>query len=245
MFCANWKMNKTVEEGKKFIEDLVEKIGNNYSVRDKEIIIFPNFCIIGGLSNLIKTKHYDYRYNIKLGAQNFFPARQGAYTGETSIEILQSVGVEYFLIGHSERRNILAETQEFIDKKVIFAMQNNVKTIYCFGENLEERKSGSFEEIIRKQLSIVNNINIIDNLFLAYEPIWAIGTGIRASVVDIIRIIELVRNITKNKVMNLLYGGSVDDCNIEELATIDGLLGYLVGTASLNAKKFTAIIFKG
>lgn len=241
LFCANWKMNKTLEEGREFINNLYSNLNINSLSEKKEIIIFPNFCLLASLSKLINSK----KYNIKLGAQNFFPAFAGAFTGEVSIEILKSVGAEYFLIGHSERRNIIAESQEFIDKKIRFALQNKVKIIYCFGESLEERENNQLEKSIKKQLEIVKEINISNNFYLAYEPVWAIGTGRRAKKNDIVEMIKLVEDMTKGKITSLIYGGSISDENIEELSQIDALCGYLVGSASLDERKFATIIMKG
>lgn len=240
LFCANWKMNKTIEESITYINKLVNILSEENFFK-RTIILFPNFCILNNLYILLKS----YSHNIKLGGQNFYPAKNGAYTGETSIEILKSAGAEYFLIGHSERRYILGESQDFINRKVLFAAQNNVKIIYCFGERLEDRNNNRTENVIREQLDIFNNIDSMDNLYFAYEPVWAIGTGVRAKKEDIIEMITMVKDISNNRITKLMYGGSIDEKNIGELSDIKDLGGYLVGSASLDPRKFAEIIKKG
>lgn len=240
LFCANWKMNKTAEESTRYIKDLISILSKDEFGKGM-IIIFPNFCFLNNLQEVLKF----YKVDIKLGAQNFYPVESGAYTGETSINMLQSLGVEYFLIGHSERRYILGETQDFINRKVFFGLEKKVKIIYCFGEKLEERNQNKTEEIIKNQLEVFNQVPITDNIYFAYEPVWAIGTGVRATKEDIVNMINYVRNISNNKINKLIYGGSIDENNVEELATIDSLCGYLVGSASLDVKRFAEIIRKG
>ncbi len=240
LFCANWKMNKTIEESLLYIKNLTETLKEE-EFNSKEIIIFPNPCVMESLWRIIGFYHY----NIKLGGQNFYPAKSGAYTGEVSIDILKDVGIEYFLIGHSERRHIFEETQDFIDKKVLFAIENKVKFIYCFGEKFEDRQNNKIEEVIKQQLNVFNNVNLTDNIYFAYEPVWAIGTGIRATKDDIIDIIMLVKKVSGGKITKLIYGGSVDDKNVGELSDIKSLCGYLVGSASLDPRKFAEIIRKG
>lgn len=240
LFCANWKMNKTVEEALVYIKNLTT-ILKEEEFNAQDIIIFPNLCTIDSLWRTIGFYHY----NIKLGGQNFYPVKSGAYTGETSIDILKSIGIEYFLIGHSERRHILGETQDFIDKKVLFAIENKVKIIYCFGEKLPDRKDNKIEEVIKQQLNVFNTIDLTNDIYFAYEPVWAIGTGIRATKQDITDMTTLVKDISKGKISKLIYGGSIDDKNVGELSNIKNISGYLVGSASLDPQKFAEIVRKG
>ena len=190
--------------------------------------------------------------NVHLGAQNMHWEEKGAYTGEISGEMLESVGVEYVIIGHSERRQYFGETDEIVNKKIKSAFENNLKPIVCVGESLEQKEEGKTEKIITEQtqkaLEGLTNEQIV-NTIIAYEPIWAIGTGKTATSEDANNSIKAIRNkireiygeeISQN--VMILYGGSVKSTNARELFETSDIDGALVGGASLKADEFAKIV---
>ena len=190
--------------------------------------------------------------NIKIGAQNMHFEEKGAYTGEVAGSMLKAIGVEYVIIGHSERRAYFAETDETVNKKVKAALRNELKPIVCVGETLEQRESGETEKIITTQTRLalegINEENI-EKIIIAYEPIWAIGTGKTATVDDASSSIHAIREeITKNYGQNIAdrviiqYGGSVKSSNSKELFAAPDIDGGLVGGASLDAVEFSKIV---
>jgi len=227
-FIANFKTNHTRETTTKYIEDLNNELKN---IDCSNILIFPPSTA------LQKGKE-----KIEVGVQNAYPILNGAYTGEIGVEQLKEFDINQILIGHSERREILKESQEFITQKFNFFMEQNFEIIYCIGEPLEVREKGEdalFEYLFSQFKGIDTNYS---KLTVAYEPIWAIGTGVSATKQDI----ELVHNRLKEKFdLPLLYGGSVKVDSISEIASIDSVDGVLVGSASLDAKGFSNLIKKG
>ena len=190
--------------------------------------------------------------NLIVGAQNVSQYDCGAYTGEISSTMLESMGVQYVAIGHSERRTIFNENNEIISEKIKKALQNNLKPIVCCGEPLEERKKGNYLNFVEEQLkSALFSLSEKDmeNIFIAYEPIWAIGTGETASAEQAQEVHKFIRNLLKEKFgentaenTTILYGGSVKPNNAKELFSKKDIDGALVGGASLNAKSFVDII---
>jgi len=227
-FYANFKMNHTRETTLKYIDDI------NHYLKDSEC---KNIYIFPPATALQKSKG-----KVTIGVQNGFFAQSGAYTGEIGLEQLREFSIDTILIGHSERREIFNETQEFIADKFNFYKNNNFNIVYCIGEPLEVRKEGEdalFDYLLSQFDGIDTNYK---KLTVAYEPIWAIGTGVSATTNDI----ELVHNRLKEKFsFDILYGGSVKIDSIEEIAKIDSVDGVLVGSASLNAKEFATLIKKG
>lgn len=190
--------------------------------------------------------------NIKIGAQNMHWEESGAYTGEVSGKMLKSIGVEYVIIGHSERRQYFNETDETVNKKIKAAFENELKPIVCVGETLEQRETGKAEEIITNQTKIALDgltEKQVENTIIAYEPIWAIGTGKTATADDANNSIKAIRNeIAKNYGQNIAnkviiqYGGSVKASNAKELFSTSDIDGGLVGGASLKVEEFANIV---
>ena len=236
--AANWKMNKVPSSGNVFTSDLMSIVGE---INNTDIIICPPFTSLYNVD--LKTPFY-------LGAQNFHYENDGAYTGEVSINMLKDCNVNYVIIGHSERRNIFLEIDKNIRKKIIVALNNKIKPILCVGENLKDRNNGvSFEVIKNQLLKGLEDIRSLNNICIAYEPIWAIGTGETAKPDQINDMHKFIRNIiseeySKNESENIsiLYGGSVNSDNASELISINGVNGFLIGGASLDIAIFSDIV---
>ena len=242
---GNWKMNMTHLEGMKFIQELGYEFKNKNNC---EVCICPPFTALRSVKNIIDTDHI----NIKLGAQNMYFEESGAFTGEVSPLMLKALGVEYIIIGHSERREYFADTNEIVNKKVISAFKHDLKPIMCVGESLEIRENGNAESFVLGQ--IVECLRDVDaknitGLTIAYEPIWAIGTGKNATSKDAndmckairIELAELYGNSTAEQA-RIQYGGSVKPSNITELMSMSDIDGALVGGASIKLEDFIAII---
>lgn len=242
VIAGNWKMNMLPNEAIKFIEDLTPLVKDT---KNEVILCVPYIDLFYALLTAQGT-------NIKIGAQNMHFEESGAYTGEVSGEMLKSINVEYVIIGHSERRQYYAETDESVNKKVKAAFKNGLKPIVCVGETLEEREQGKTVEVITKQteLALKDLTNEqIENTIIAYEPIWAIGTGKTATSEDANNSIKEIRNKIKelygedtaSKVI-IQYGGSVKSSNAKELFEMSDIDGGLVGGASLKAEEFSKIV---
>jgi len=236
IIAGNWKMNGKLEN---LLE--IKKISNEFARSKIEIIICPPFTLLSAASEFAK--------NVYLGAQNLHPESEGAFTGEISADMLVDLGVTHSIIGHSERRNEHKETNEIVARKVKISLEKKLQTIICIGETELQRKGNSTLEILEQQLlgSLANNINF-ENLIVAYEPIWAIGTGLIPEVSEIskihdfirVRLVELYGYNASN--IPLLYGGSVNGSNAPEIFNINNVNGALVGGASLSFKNFAPII---
>jgi triosephosphate isomerase len=226
-FVANFKTNHTRGSTTAYIKELNQELEGV----DTQVLIFPPASALQEGSS-----------KVDVGAQNGYICENGAFTGELGLEQLREFNIEKILIGHSERREILNESQEFIAKKFNFFKENNFEIIYCIGEPLEVREKGEealFEYLFSQFEGIDTNY---PKLTVAYEPIWAIGTGVSATKDDI----SSVHNKLKSQFnLPLLYGGSVKVDSIEEIASIDSVDGVLVGSASLSAKGFSELIKKG
>ncbi|QKG29910.1 triose-phosphate isomerase [Campylobacter sp. RM16187] len=221
IFAANLKCNHTRESFREYAEILNSNLDQN-----ENVLVFPP------VSAYEKT---DYKF--KLGVQNFYPCESGAFTGEIGKTMIDEFGIRTVLIGHSERREILNESEEFLRVKFEFAAKNGWDIIYCIGENLATNEANKTKEFLKNQL---NNIDLsYENLCIAYEPIWAIGTGKSASSERIEEILNFIANLTKAP---LLYGGSVNAKNIGQIAKISSCNGVLVGTASWDAYNFLNLI---
>ena len=231
-------MNKTPQEGKSFIDDVVDSLP---IINNVNVIFCPPFT---GLYNIdISPPYY-------LGAQNCFYKGQGAYTGEISIEMLLECNVEYVIIGHSERRHIFHENNELIGKKMSKVINAGMKPILCIGETIVEMNNGKTYDIIEEQIiKGLTKVKSLDNIIIAYEPVWAIGTGLTATVEKINEMHTFIRKILSRLYTNnnsdktpILYGGSVNSDNANELISIDGVNGFLIGGASLDVIKFTDVV---
>ena len=240
-YCvANWKMNFTISDIKLFMSEWENKNLNNSNI---EIIFCPSFTELNTTAVLLQNT------SSKLGAQNVYYDSKGAFTGEVSCRMLKELGCEWVIIGHSERRSILGETDDMIQKKLDKIISEGMYPILCIGETKEERDTEKTQEILSRQLLIAcKNLigNEIDTFVIAYEPIWAIGTGVTATIDMISEAHQDIRNILNNKGLNgnessILYGGSVSDQNASELSAINNVDGFLIGGASLDVNKFYSI----
>ena len=241
VIAGNWKMNMLPNEAISFIENIAPLVGNT---KNEIILCVPYIDLFYSLLTAQDT-------NIKIGAQNMHWEEKGAFTGEVSGKMLKSIGVEYVIIGHSERRQYFAETDETVNLKIKSALQNELKPIVCVGETLEQRESDKAEEIITKQTELaLEGINKeqVTNIILAYEPIWAIGTGKTATSEDANNSIKAIRKkvaeLYGEKIANeiiILYGGSVKAENAKELFSTSDIDGGLVGGASLKVEEFSKI----
>ena len=178
---------------------------------------------------------------ILLGSQNVSKENNGAYTGEISAKQLKSYGVTYSIVGHSERREYQKETNEDIKEKVIKLLENGITPILCIGESKIERENGTYKEVLKEELSILNDLST-DNIIIAYEPIWSIGTGIIPTNEEIIEVFTLIKSILPNN--KVLYGGSANNDNIDTLKEIDLIDGYLLGGLSLKPDKLQEFLNK-
>lgn len=246
LIAANWKMNKNRLEAKDMIEKLMSMPEGIPPQRD--IVLFPPFLAIDTIKEKLKNS------TIVIGAQNFYPAPSGAFTGEISLEMLKDVGCSWVLIGHSERRHIIGELPTLIEQKTKLALSYGFSIILCIGETAQEREAGLVNSVLEQQLR-TNLTDIpskaISQLVIAYEPVWAIGTGKVASQQDIITAHTLIRKILHNMIGNtsqnirILYGGSVNSENASSILELDNVNGLLVGGASLQAESFMKIIHAG
>jgi len=236
--AGNWKMNKTPSEGKIFSEKMVEKLGSKSSV---DVIICPPFT---GLSSLVTSTKFH------IGAQNCHFEGSGAFTGEISTSMLLNCNVEYVILGHSERRAIFHEKNNDIGQKVAKVLSDGMKPILCIGETIDELNDGLAKETVQRQLQLgLNNINSFNNVVIAYEPVWAIGTGLTASVEKVSEIHSFIRTTLKDLLpesesnnVPIIYGGSVNSDNADELINANAVNGFLIGGASLDVDKFVEII---
>ena len=242
VIAGNWKMNMLPNEAINFIEELTPLVSDT---KNEVILCVPYTDLFYALLTVQGT-------NIKIGAQNMHFEEKGAYTGEVSGEMLKSINVEYVIIGHSERRQYFGETDETVNKKIKAAFENGLKPIVCVGETLKQREKGETAEIITRQteLALEGLTNEqVENTIIAYEPIWAIGTGKTATSEDANNSIKEIRNkicqIYGQKTANgviIQYGGSVKSANAKELFEMSDIDGGLVGGASLKAEEFSKIV---
>ncbi len=240
LIAGNWKMNTTVTEAVNLVREMKDGLEKIPGV-DK--VICPPFVSLAPLKKILSGSP------VKLGAQNLYFAEKGAYTGEISPLMLAGL-CEYVIIGHSERRQYFGEDGDVVNKKVAAALKTGLIPILCIGERLEENEAGKTEEIVTGQLkAALGNIDDIGGLILAYEPVWAIGTGRAATSGQANEIIAIIRNcvsgIYDNRVsgrIRILYGGSVTAANTAEYMSQSDIDGALVGGASLKAAEFVSIV---
>jgi len=227
IFAANFKTNHTRKSTELYIDALNKKLGAKSP--EDEVYIFPPATALDS-----------YEGDFTLGAQNAYPAHNGAYTGEIGLEQLDEFDIKTILIGHSERREYMVETQEKVAAKFAFFQEQGFEIIYCIGEPLSIREKG-FESVMKYLLAQFEGIDIsYEKLIVAYEPIWAIGTGRSATVEEISSTHRALKKAINEK--PLLYGGSAKPANIKEIISIAGVDGVLVGSASLDADSFSEMI---
>ena len=240
---GNWKMNKVLQEAKETVENLNKSL---ILSRGIDIVIFPPYTLLFFLKDLIDLP------NMYLGAQNMHWEENGAFTGEISPLMLKDLGVEYVIIGHSERRTLFGETDEIINKKLISALKHGLKPVLCLGESVEERKKDMEKEVIERQFKQDLRrvpINFLENIVIAYEPVWAIGTGLNATPNEAEEMHKFIRTLVEKyandnivEKIRIIYGGSVRVENVEELSLKEDIDGFLIGGASLRADSFSKII---
>ena len=240
--AGNWKMHKTRSEAREEAADLAKQVEGV----DHKIMIAPPFTALGDVAEVLKGS------NVVLGAQNMAAAEEGAHTGEVSPLMLKECGVETVILGHSERRHVYGESDELINTKVKLALQHGFEVILCVGETLEEREGGKAEAVVKEQLNA--GLQEVDEaqlkkVVIAYEPVWAIGTGKTATPEDADAIHKVVREEMENlytkgaaEQIIIQYGGSVKPKNIASLMDKDNIDGALVGGASLKTETFVPIV---
>ena len=242
IIAGNWKMNYTTLQAENFINEIKDRINTD----EVDVVVCPNFVSLETVSNLIDNT------NIFLGAQNVHIEDKGAYTGETSADMLLSVNVKYCIVGHSERRTLFNETNEIVNKKAIKLLEKDIIPIICVGETLEQREQGKEFEVVEKQviecLKDISEDNIKRNVVIAYEPIWAIGTGKTATSEQAEQMCKFIRDVvaklyneTVSNNLRIQYGGSVKPSNAAEILNMDNIDGALVGGASLT-NDFVSIV---
>ncbi|MCC0177908.1 triose-phosphate isomerase [Waterburya agarophytonicola K14] len=234
VIAGNWKMHKNQAESLAFVEQFKSKIEN--TTEGREIVLCAPFT---SLTVMSKNLHGG---RIMLGAQNIHWEIEGAYTGEISGDMLQEIGVTYIIVGHSERRQYFGETNETVNLRLKAAQKCGFKPILCVGETKQQRDAGETENIIIDQLK--QGLIGVDqnNLIVAYEPIWAIGTGDTCQSTEANRVIGVIRQQLDNKNVSIQYGGSVKPSNVDEIMSQPEIDGALVGGASLEATSFARIV---
>lgn len=245
LMAANWKMYKTWDEAKATARELADLVGS--VPEDREVLIFPPFTALKGVSDELASEK-----GFSTGGQDFYTEEEGAFTGEIAPKMLKDCGAAFGLTGHSERRHVLGETDEYIGKKTAYGIANGLKVVLCVGELLEERKAGKVEAVCDHQIreglkDVPKDINP-EQIAVAYEPVWAIGTGEVAGPEEIVEAHGFCRKILvdlfgeKGKEIRILYGGSVKPDNCSQIISLDNVDGVLVGGASLKGESFSKIV---
>jgi triosephosphate isomerase len=241
LIAGNWKLHKTLTEAVELVGALKTAVKD---VEDVEILVAPPYTAISMLATKLAGS------NIKLGAQNCYFAESGAYTGEVSAPLLKDAGCDYIIVGHSERRQIFGESDETVNSKVKAVLAAEVSCILCIGETLEERENGDMYDVLTRQVREgLSGVTDMQNVVIAYEPVWAIGTGKTASSEQAQEVHSFVRGLLQGlydqqtaMATRILYGGSVKPENVDELMGQDDVDGALVGGASLKADDFARIV---
>jgi len=241
LIAGNWKMNKTPSETRAYLEAFLPKVRD---YEDREVLLCPPFTSLCVAGELLKNSP------VKLGAQNCHYEDGGAYTGEVSIPMLKELGCEYVIVGHSERRHLFGESDELINKKVVACLEKGVRPILCVGEKKEEREAGLTFKVVETQirLALSGVEELTDKLDVAYEPVWAIGTGVPATPEDAAEVHAFIRSLLKEinpegkGETRILYGGSVKPENASRFLEKKEIDGLLVGGASLDPESFLQIV---
>lgn len=242
IIAGNWKMHKTIKEGVEFVAAIKDMVSGT----DVEVVLCAPATLLKDL------KLASEGTEIKIGAQNMHYEESGAFTGEIAPAMLKELGVDYVIIGHSERRQYFAETDETVNKKVLKALETGIGPILCVGETLDERESGRMKDIVKAQIvKAFENVDEgqVSKVVVAYEPIWAIGTGKTASSADANDMIAFIREEIKalysedvSEAVRIQYGGSVKPANVEEIMNESDIDGALVGGASLQPESFVQLV---
>ena len=248
LMVANWKMHKTIKEAEEFVFEF-NKLIKQHGLKDcADIAICAPYLQLATL----REEYPSEDGIVRIGAQNMHFEKQGAYTGEISADMLVELAIDYCIIGHSERREYFGETDEMITKKLASALASNIRPILCVGENLAQREAGEAFTVVEKQLKAdLSKISAVDamHVVIAYEPIWAIGTGKTATADEAEEMCKFIRNTVKemfdekiSENIIIQYGGSVNTQNVKELMGKENIDGGLIGGASLKADSFYALI---
>ncbi len=242
IIAGNWKMHKITSEALELVKGIKEEANKT----DVEVVVCCPFTVLAEVKKELEGS------KVKLGAQNMHWEDEGAFTGEISANMLKDLEVDYVIIGHSERRQYFNETDEIVNKKIIKAIEKDLKPILCVGETLNEREEDKTFKIIKDQtIAALTNVEKeqIENIVIAYEPIWAIGTGKTASSKEANEVIAYIRSLLEEKYgteiseeVRIQYGGSVKPSNATEIMNERDIDGALVGGASLNAEEFLAVV---
>ncbi|WP_243546314.1 triose-phosphate isomerase [Pseudodesulfovibrio tunisiensis] len=245
LMAANWKMYKTWDQACATARELVQLAAKQLP-EDREVLVFPPFTALRGVSEAFASSDF------MTGGQDFYPGEEGAFTGEISPMMLDDAGAVYGLTGHSERRHVLGEPDELVAAKTAYGLDKGLNVILCIGERIEERKAGKVEDVLKRQLEIglqdVPRDVDPERLSIAYEPVWAIGTGEVAGPEEIKAAHGFIRKILldifgeKANEIRILYGGSVKSANCAEIISLDNVNGVLVGGASLQGESFSQIV---
>ena len=243
VIAGNWKMNKDLNESQNLVSGIIDGLGNDNKC---DVVVCPPFTSLNEVHSLIKNTP------IKLGAQNVYYETDGAFTGEVSTGMLKSVGCDYVIIGHSERRTIFGEKDELLNKKNKKALADGLKVIFCIGESLAQREEGITNSVVEKQLQKgLDGISSeeLNNIIIAYEPVWAIGTGKTATPEQAQEVHAFIRNYISQKYSKesgegliIQYGGSVKPDNAASLLSQPDIDGALIGGACLKVDSFLSII---
>ncbi|MDQ8202721.1 triose-phosphate isomerase [Pelagicoccus sp. SDUM812003] len=243
LIAGNWKMNKTPADGADLAKEIASFVSKDESV---EVVVCPTAVALDRVSQVIEDSA------VKLGAQNLYPKASGAYTGEISAEMLRAVFAKYVILGHSERREYFAETDAFVNEKVKFALESNLIPILCIGETLEQREADETLEVNKTQLlGGMEGVSAEDaaKVVIAYEPVWAIGTGKTATPEMAQEVHAAIRSVLAEKYgssvaekIRILYGGSMKPANADDLLAQKDIDGGLIGGAALEAKSFCDLI---
>ena len=229
--AGNWKMNKDPLDGFSFVDEVQNLL---LDIKHVSIIFAPPFT--GLFEMKVKPPFYS-------AAQNCHWEANGAFTGEISVSMIKGCGAKYVIIGHSERRHIFGESNEWVNKKLKATLDKGLSPILCIGETIEQRKTDQTEQILREQLEKgFDSIDSFEDCIIAYEPVWAIGTGMTADNEQVRSAHNVIRDILgNNDDIHILYGGSVNSGNAEDLIKVPGVDGFLIGGASLDLDSFTSI----
>lgn len=249
IIAANWKMYKTRAEASQTARELAEALADG-TPYDRLVLVLPPFTDMTVVAEAFTGKK-----NLAVGGQNFYPAEQGAFTGEISADMLRDAGATWVLAGHSERRHVFGESDELVARKTAFALTQDFKVMLCVGEMLHERESGQLRDVLTRQLATVLESlpealreTLPGRFAIAYEPVWAIGTGKVAGPVEVQEAHDVLRALLADLIgvtaleLPILYGGSVKPANASALVGLDNVNGLLVGGASLEAQSFLQII---
>ena len=239
IIAGNWKMYKTVSEAVDFVKALAPLVAD---IHDKVVLVCPPYPVTKDVCDTVCSS------NIAVGAQNLFWEDEGAFTGEVSAPMLKSVGCTYVIIGHSERRQYFGETDETVNKKLFAAIKHNLYPIVCVGETLDQREKGETFKVVERQIKEgTEGLGTVDwgKIIIAYEPVWAIGTGKTATPEQAQEVHAFIRKLLPKEVaqaVRILYGGSVKPENMKELMAQPDIDGGLVGGASLKVESFVKIV---